>query len=158
MCARPRSGCQHPPVPAAHCPPPTAHYHAGTAQFATPGFVHTHKVGVCRGAYSPALVRAWRAWDTRHVSENDPVDILPRDQLYMVIAMEDCGRDLEGAAVQGFRQARSVLLQVGAWGLGSSWPGSVQLGGALSCSVQLGGALSCSWAHAAGGLHARGTG
>jgi hypothetical protein len=113
----------------------THHCHTGTPQFATPGFVHTHKVGICRGPYSPALVRAWRSWDARHTSENDPVDILPRDQLYMVIAMEDCGRDLEGAQVQGFRQGRSLLLQVGRQALGRA--ACVHAGG---CCVSL-----CAW-------------
>lgn len=109
------------------CPLPTCRHPTGTPQFATPGFVHTHKVGICRGPYSPALVRAWRSWDARHTSENDPVDILPREQLYMVIAMEDCGRDLEGAQVQGFRQGRSLLLQVGRRGQRG------QRGGLLVC-------------------------
>jgi hypothetical protein len=72
--------------PAARRPPPQprAALPAGTEQFATPGFVHTHRVGVCRGPYSPALVRAWQAYDKRKGSENDPVDLLPADQLYMV--------------------------------------------------------------------------
>ncbi|GFH05573.1 protein kinase domain-containing protein, partial [Haematococcus lacustris] len=75
-------------------------------------FVETHQVGVCRGPYAKELVRAWHKWDKAHGSENDPVDGLQPSQLYLVIAMADCGRDLEKAAVPGFDQARSLLAQV----------------------------------------------
>jgi len=46
-------------------------------------------------------------------TENDPVDGLGADQLFLVIAMRDCGRDLEKASIKSFDQARSLLAQVG---------------------------------------------
>jgi len=45
--------------------------------------------------------------------ENDPVEGLPSDQLYCVLAMEEAGRDLEAYRLSSFHQACSVLLQVG---------------------------------------------
>jgi hypothetical protein len=76
--------------------------------------VQTHRVGVCRGPYPPAFVRAWRAWDARNTSENDFIGGLPPHQLYAVFAMANCGRDLESYALAGWDQVRSMLLQVGA--------------------------------------------
>lgn len=78
----------------------------------TCAFVKTHKVGVCRGPYPQLFIKAWRAWDKRNTSENDPVADHPKDQLYAVFAMADCGRDLEGYQLRGFDQARSMMLQV----------------------------------------------
>jgi hypothetical protein len=34
----------------------------------TPAFVRTCRAGVCRGRYSKALIKAWRAWDKAHGS------------------------------------------------------------------------------------------
>lgn len=69
---------------------------------------------MCTGPYAPALIRAWKAWDRTHGSENDPVEGLSEPgQLFLVLAMEDCGKDLERARVDGFQQACSLLCQVG---------------------------------------------
>jgi serine/threonine-protein kinase haspin len=70
-------------------------------------------VGVCRGPYPAALVKAWEAWDKRHKSENDFIGGLPDEQLYAVFAMANCGRDLESYQLQGYEQVRSMMLQVG---------------------------------------------
>lgn len=78
----------------------------------TNAFVKTHKVGVCRGPYPQSFVKAWKAWDKRNKSENDPIAKHPKEQLYAVFAMADCGRDLEGYQLRGFDQARSMMLQV----------------------------------------------
>jgi len=40
----------------------------------TRAFVMTHRVGVCKGPYPQSFVRAWKAWDKRNKSENDPID------------------------------------------------------------------------------------
>lgn len=50
----------------------------------TAGFVETFGVGICRGSYAPALCEAWRHWDRRFSSENDPVDVFPADQVFAV--------------------------------------------------------------------------
>lgn len=58
------------------------------------------------------LRRAWRKWDSTHGSENDPVDGLSSDQLFIVMAMADGGRDLEASIVASFEQAKGILMQV----------------------------------------------
>ncbi|GBF88054.1 hypothetical protein Rsub_00766 [Raphidocelis subcapitata] len=78
---------------------------------ATSAYVRTCRVGVCRGRYPKLLVKAWKAWDKAHGSENDPVEGLEPDQAFCVLAMEEAGRDLEAYRLSGFHQARSVLLQ-----------------------------------------------
>lgn len=39
---------------------------------------------MCKGPYTKELVKAWKKWDKTHGSENDPVDELPADQLFLV--------------------------------------------------------------------------
>eukprot|EP00955_Chlamydomonas_euryale_P114230 366260-Chlamydomonas_euryale.AAC.37 len=86
-----------------------------------PTFVHTSRAAVCTGPYPKSLVRAWHTWDKAHGSENDPVDGPSysgggrgaRAQLFLVLAMEDAGTDLEKHVVSGgLHEARSILLQV----------------------------------------------
>lgn len=81
-------------------------------QHETAGFVRTFGVGVCRGRYAESLVKEWRAWDAERGSENDPIDVFPADQLYIVFVVADGGADLEHFEVHGFEEARSILLQV----------------------------------------------
>jgi hypothetical protein len=81
----------------------------------TDAFVQTHRVGVCRGPYPAAFVKAWKAWDKRRKSENDFIGGLPDEQLYAVFAMANCGRDLESYQLQGYEQVRSMMLQVGSF-------------------------------------------
>ncbi|WIA16133.1 hypothetical protein OEZ85_012851 [Tetradesmus obliquus] len=78
----------------------------------TQAFVKTHRVGVCRGPYPQSLIKAWRAWHKKNKSENDPIEGFPRDQLYAVFAMANCGKDLEGYCLQGYDEARAMMLQV----------------------------------------------
>lgn len=55
---------------------------AGSPANATSAFANLVKVGVCCGAYSPALVAAWHKWDAAHGSENDCVADMAHDQLF----------------------------------------------------------------------------
>ena len=75
-------------------------------------FVDMAGAGVCRGAYAPALLREWHAWDAARGSENEPVDCFGGDQLYVVFVVADGGADLEHFELRSFEEARSVLLQV----------------------------------------------
>ena len=81
-------------------------------QNSTQGFVQTYGVGVCRGLYTPALVREWRAWDKRNGSENDPVDMFGPEQLFVVFVVANGGADLEHFEVHSYEEARSIILQV----------------------------------------------
>lgn len=80
----------------------------------TSGFVQTHGVGICRGRYSPTLLEEWHAWDRLHVSENDPVDCFPEDQLFVVFVVANGGTDLEKFVPRSHNEAASILVQV--WG------------------------------------------
>jgi hypothetical protein len=64
-------------------------------------------------ALSQSFIKAWRAWDKKNTSENDPIEGFPAGQLYAVFAMANCGRDLEGYGLQGYDEARAMMLQVG---------------------------------------------
>lgn len=82
----------------------------------TTGFVEAYGVGVCRGKYSRSFTSAWKAWDAKHGSENDPPHKLPVSQLFVVFIVADGGNDLEHGTIASFDQARSMLLQVrGRW-------------------------------------------
>ncbi|KAG1655770.1 hypothetical protein FOA52_008477 [Chlamydomonas sp. UWO 241] len=85
-----------------------------------PSFVDTSRVAICHGPYPKLVARAWHKWDTENGSENDAVDgpgfgpgsASARSQLYLILAMADCGRDLEKHALSGgLLEARSILLQ-----------------------------------------------
>ncbi|CAI5955284.1 unnamed protein product [Closterium sp. NIES-65] len=69
---------------------------------------------MCRGVYSPVLVRAWEEWADENESLNDHPGIFPSDQAYVVFILEMGGSDLEKAPVRSFDEARSILLQVAA--------------------------------------------
>ena len=60
----------------------------------TSGFIHCHAVGVCHGEYAPALLEAWDEFDERKGSENDRPGAFTAEQLYIVFAFADGGRDL----------------------------------------------------------------
>lgn len=85
---------------------------AAVPQNVTSGFVETFHVGVCSGRYTKPLVKAWQAWDKQNQSLNDFVGDLPGDQMYVIIAMADSGRDLEAFDVESFAHARALLMQV----------------------------------------------
>ena len=78
----------------------------------TSGFIHCHAVGVCHGEYAPALLEAWDEFDERKGSENDRPGAFTAEQLYIVFAFADGGRDLEGFELGSFDEARGMLLQV----------------------------------------------
>ena len=78
----------------------------------TQGFVQTHGLGICRGSYAGPLIKEWHRWDSVHESENDPVDIFPPDQLYVVFVVADGGADLERFELRSFQEAQSILMQV----------------------------------------------
>lgn len=78
----------------------------------TGGFVETHAIGVCRGAYSQQLVAEWNRWNGLHRSENDPVDAYGASQLYAVFVQANGGIDLETFKPRNFDEVKSILLQV----------------------------------------------
>ncbi len=76
---------------------------------------------MCRGPYAPHLIRAWKRYDDTRGSENDPVNMLTDKnmsetdmarQFFLIIAMSDCGVDLERGAIKTYDQVRSIIAQV----------------------------------------------
>lgn len=82
------------------------------AEHFTGGFIQTLYAGVCNGPYPELLIDAWYAWDEEVGSENDAPDTHPEGQHYLVMAMQDGGKDLEQCCVRDYDQARSLLAQV----------------------------------------------
>ncbi len=78
----------------------------------TSGFVETHAVGVCRGAYAQQLVVEWNRWNELHRSENDPVDRYGASQMYAIFVQSNGGIDLESFKPRNFDEVKSILLQV----------------------------------------------
>ena len=78
----------------------------------TSGFVETHAVGVCRGAYAQQLVVEWNRWNELHRSENDPVDSYGASQMYAIFVQSNGGVDLESFKPRNFDEVKSILLQV----------------------------------------------
>ena len=78
----------------------------------TSGFVETHSVGVCRGAYAQQLVVEWNRWNELHRSENDPVDSYGASQMYAIFVQSNGGVDLESFKPRNFDEVKSILLQV----------------------------------------------
>lgn len=91
--------------------------HAGeTPDNVTSGFVETFGVGVCAGAYSPALLAEWHRWDGEHGSENEPVDCFEGldDQLFVVGASTSAAANAPAAAQRAAAGS--------AWAAQLSWP------------------------------------
>ncbi len=66
-------------------------------------FVRTMRVGVCQGPYAKPLVRAWKAWDKKRCSENDPVDVFGAGQVCFEASQQACS--LHGC-LEGNRKER----------------------------------------------------
>jgi len=57
------------------------------------------------------LLQEWHDWDKLHVSENNPVDCFPGDQLFVIFVVADGGVDLEKFVPRDYSEAISILLQ-----------------------------------------------
>ncbi|KAG9296877.1 hypothetical protein G9A89_006832 [Geosiphon pyriformis] len=77
------------------------------------GFLKVYRIGICCGKYPQMLIKAWDEWDKHHVSENDRPDYFDENQNYAVFVLEHGGIDLEKYKLKDWRQAWSVLVQIG---------------------------------------------
>ncbi|KAJ3086377.1 Serine/threonine-protein kinase haspin [Quaeritorhiza haematococci] len=75
-------------------------------------FVKLKSVAICSGPYPKELLNSWDTWDSENESENDRPDILPSDQLYAVLILEDGGNDLEHVLLNTWKQVRSLFAQI----------------------------------------------
>ncbi|XP_054744061.1 serine/threonine-protein kinase haspin homolog [Anastrepha obliqua] len=78
----------------------------------TPGFVDVKKVACTKGQYPHHLIKLWESFDEEKGSENDHPDIFDATQIYIILELEFCGRDLQSFQFQNAEQAYYALLQV----------------------------------------------
>ncbi|OQU90339.1 hypothetical protein SORBI_3002G390700 [Sorghum bicolor] len=76
------------------------------------GFIETKDFRVCQGPYDPSLIRAWEDYDAERGSENDHPKEFTREQCYIVFVLADGGTDLESFALDDYKEAHSLLVQV----------------------------------------------
>ncbi|CAG8556394.1 10789_t:CDS:2 [Ambispora gerdemannii] len=77
------------------------------------GFLKVYRVGICRGTYPISLIEAWDRWGNQHRSENNRPDYFNQNQIYTIFVIEHGGVDLEHVKLKTWRQAWSILAQIG---------------------------------------------
>ncbi|XP_018784167.1 PREDICTED: putative serine/threonine-protein kinase haspin homolog [Bactrocera latifrons] len=78
----------------------------------TCGFVNVRKVTCIKGQYPQHFIKLWEIFDKDKGSENDHPDIFDDTQIYIVLELEFCGRDLESFQFQNAEQTYGALLQI----------------------------------------------
>uniref|UniRef100_A0A034WWX7 non-specific serine/threonine protein kinase n=1 Tax=Bactrocera dorsalis TaxID=27457 RepID=A0A034WWX7_BACDO len=78
----------------------------------TCGFVNVRKVACVKGQYPQHFIKLWEIFDKDKGSENDHPDIFDDTQIYIVLELEFCGRDLESFQFQNAEQTYGALLQI----------------------------------------------
>ncbi|KAM0793107.1 hypothetical protein ACM66B_000587 [Microbotryomycetes sp. NB124-2] len=78
------------------------------------GFVRFKGAFLVRGKYPAALLRQWDLFKRRYPDSDEQIrpDVLPDDQVYAVICLENAGVALEDFKIKTWQQAASVLWQV----------------------------------------------
>ncbi|XP_039950145.1 serine/threonine-protein kinase haspin homolog [Bactrocera tryoni] len=85
--------------------------HVNSANF-TCGFVNVRKVACVKGRYPQHFIKLWEIFDKDKSSENDHPGIFDDTQIYIVLELEFCGRDLESFQFQNAEQTYGALLQI----------------------------------------------
>lgn len=65
-----------------------------------------------KGKYPQHLQKLWESFDKEKGSENDHPDIFDETQIYIVLELEFCGKDLESFTFLNAEQAYFALVQV----------------------------------------------
>ncbi|XP_004524206.1 putative serine/threonine-protein kinase haspin homolog isoform X1 [Ceratitis capitata] len=78
----------------------------------TSGFVNVKKIACVKGKYPQHLQKLWESFDKEKGSENDHPDIFDETQIYIVLELEFCGKDLESFTFLNAEQAYFALVQV----------------------------------------------
>lgn len=71
-----------------------------------------YQVACVKGQYPQHLTKLWECFEQEKGSENDHPEIFDDTQIYVVLELEFCGRDLESFQFQNAEQAYCALLQV----------------------------------------------
>ncbi|KAK6639174.1 hypothetical protein RUM43_007444 [Polyplax serrata] len=78
----------------------------------TSGFCKMKKCWCVRGKYPPHLLDLWDDYDSAGAgSENDSPKMFNSDQLYIVLELEDGGKDLESFVFNSAEQCLSIFIQ-----------------------------------------------
>ncbi|XP_050419589.1 uncharacterized protein LOC126832737 [Adelges cooleyi] len=78
----------------------------------TSSFCKLKNISCVRGLYPEPLISRWTEYDSAKGSDNDCPSILPDDQMYMILEMEDGGSDLESYIFNSAHQSVYAFLQV----------------------------------------------
>ncbi|MGH0134626.1 UNVERIFIED_CONTAM: hypothetical protein FKN15_023541 [Acipenser sinensis] len=80
----------------------------------TDGFITLHDLHCAKGLYPEPLLKAWDKFDKQRNSENDRPDFFEQDQLFLILAFEFGGIDLENmqSKLSSLAVAKSILHQV----------------------------------------------
>lgn len=68
-----------------------------------------------QGKYPVTLIDLWNKYDEEKESENDSPEIFEDNQIFIVLELEYCGKDLESFVFSNAEQSYSALMQVGSF-------------------------------------------
>ncbi|GLH03848.1 Putative serine/threonine-protein kinase haspin homolog-like Protein [Gryllus bimaculatus] len=80
--------------------------------FSTPNFPELIDCWCVQGKYPPRLLKLWQEYDEQKTSENDSPEILPDDQIFIILELSNVGSALEGFVFNSAEQSWSAFMQV----------------------------------------------
>lgn len=78
----------------------------------TSSFCKLKRVSCVQGKYPSILINYWQQYDKDKGSDNDNPDILPEDQMFMILEMENGGIDVENFIFNSAHQSLFAFLQI----------------------------------------------
>ncbi|KAL4113584.1 hypothetical protein QTP88_017190 [Uroleucon formosanum] len=78
----------------------------------TSSFCKLKRVSCVQGKYPSILINYWQQYDNDKGSDNDNPDILPKDQIFMILEMENGGIDVESFIFNSADQSLFAFLQI----------------------------------------------
>ncbi|XP_050056674.1 uncharacterized protein LOC114130137 isoform X2 [Aphis gossypii] len=78
----------------------------------TSSFCKLKRVSCVQGKYPNSLINHWQQYDNDKGSDNDNPNILPKDQIFMILEMENGGIDVENFIFNSADQSLFAFLQI----------------------------------------------
>uniref|UniRef100_A0A2S2P335 non-specific serine/threonine protein kinase n=1 Tax=Schizaphis graminum TaxID=13262 RepID=A0A2S2P335_SCHGA len=78
----------------------------------TSSFCKLKRVSCVKGKYPNILINYWQKYDNDKGSDNDNPNILPKDQIFMILEMENGGIDVENFIFNSADQSLFAFLQI----------------------------------------------
>nr|XP_022900622.1 uncharacterized protein LOC111413755 [Onthophagus taurus] len=78
----------------------------------TETFSRLKKISCVRGQYPPRLIELWELFQETYGTENDHPNIFEKNQIFIVLELENAGRDLESFVFYNAKQSWSVFKQI----------------------------------------------